>query len=262
MGAATLKTSVRMARSVRPRPRRWPHDRLPDSAYSTQSADSVLAEMLSPMHRPSLLSSDLSSHPPFHTASYLRLDSALYLNLDLNLNPSLLPSLDRASLAKLLVALLPALDPSLLRSLHVSTHRSLLAGIDAALLPEMQPGRRPLPYLLVPDARSELPENALVTPIPGPSENHALVYWPSRTHSPVHPPPVPRPHVLLSQSFAPATNALCSAASLSGCTQGGPRLAVHASIDRFRRHEKVLSYCLSLVVCRSGKKVSRDSHGT
>ncbi|GEM_PF-6612462 len=100
--------------------------------------------MLPAKPRPSLPSSELSSHRPLHAASYLRLDSALYLNLDLNLNPSLLPSLDRASLAKLLRALLPALNPSLLRSLQVSTHRSLLAGIDAAWLPEMQPGRRPL----------------------------------------------------------------------------------------------------------------------
>jgi hypothetical protein len=82
--------------------------------------------MLTAMHLPSLLSSDLSSHRPLHTALLLQLDSqpdpALNLNLDLNLHRSS----DLASLNKLLDALLIAMDPALLNSSHVSRHRSLL----------------------------------------------------------------------------------------------------------------------------------------
>jgi hypothetical protein len=82
--------------------------------------------MLATMHLPSLRSSELSSHRALRAALLPQLhsqpDSALNLNLDLNLHRSS----DRALLKKRLKAMLIASDPSLLRSLHVSTHRSLL----------------------------------------------------------------------------------------------------------------------------------------
>jgi hypothetical protein len=96
------------------------------------------------MHLPLLLSSELSSHRPLRTALLTELHPQIDSQLDLKLDSRLLRPLDLASLSKLLDALLVPLDPSRFRSLHVSAHRSLLLQIDAAMLPETQPGRRPL----------------------------------------------------------------------------------------------------------------------
>jgi len=140
--------------------------------------------MLSAMHPTSLLSSDLSSRRPLHTASLLQLHSQLDSQLYLKRHSRLLKSSDLASLNKLLDALLIAIDPSLLGSSHVSTHRQMLVWIDAQFLAGKQPPRRPLPLLLFRNARSEPSENAPFRYIPGRSANRVLVQWPVGTRLP------------------------------------------------------------------------------